>query len=105
MKKLLYIIVCLSCLVLNACSDFLEQDNRSDAVSDEFYNTQTGFGSLLNTAYSSLRNVYGGAPWVFSAGTDLFASGKQGVDAIGLYGSSYNSADGDVLDFYTDCLW
>ena len=24
-----------------------------------------------------------GAPWVFSAGTDLFAGGKQGVDAIG----------------------
>ena len=45
MKKLLYIIVCLSSLVLNACSDFLEQDNRSHAVSDEFYNTQTGFGS------------------------------------------------------------
>lgn len=103
MKKLLYIIICLGSLSLTACSDFLEQDNRSNAVSDEFYNTQTGFSSLLNTVYSSLRSVYGGAPWVFSAGTDLFASGKQGVDAIGLYGSSYNSADGDVLNFYTEC--
>lgn len=103
MKKLLYIIICLGSLSLTACSDFLEQDNRSNAVSDEFYNTQTGFSSLLNTVYSSLRSVYGGAPWVFSAGTDLFASGKQGVDAIGLYSSSYNSADGDVLNFYTEC--
>lgn len=82
----------------------MEQDNRSNAVSDEFYNTQTGFSSLLNTVYSSLRSVYGGAPWVFSAGTDLFASGKQGVDAIGLYGSSYNSADGDVLNFIQNVI-
>lgn len=103
MKKFIYLATCLLGLTLNSCSDFLEQDNRSDAVSNEFYNTQTGFNSLLNTTYSSLRSVYGGAPWVFSAGTDLFASGKQGVDAIGLYGSSYNSADGDVLKFYTEC--
>lgn len=58
---------------------------------------------MLNSTYSSLRSIYGGAPWVFSAGTDLFAGGKQGVDAIGLYGSSYNSSDKDVQEFYTEC--
>ena len=33
----------------------------------------------------------------------MFAGGKQGVDAIGLYGSSYNSSDKDVQEFYTEC--
>ena len=90
MKKAIYIATCLLGLTISSCSDFLEQDNRSDVPSNEFYNTKTGFNSLLNSTYSSLRSIYGGAPWVFSAGTDLFAGGKQGVDAIGLYGSSYN---------------
>ena len=103
MKKAIYIATCLLGLSISSCSDFLEQDNRSDVPSNEFYNTKTGFNSLLNSTYSSLRNIYGGAPWVFSAGTDLFAGGKQGVDAIGLYGSSYNSADKDVQEFYTEC--
>ena len=103
MKKAIYIATCLLGLSISSCSDFLEQDNRSDVPSNEFYNTKTGFNSLLNSTYSSLRSIYGGAPWVFSAGTDLFAGGKQGVDAIGLYGSSYNSADKDVQEFYTEC--
>ena len=84
MKKAIYIATCLLGLSISSCSDFLEQDNRSDVPSNEFYNTKTGFNSLLNSTYSSLRSIYGGAPWVFSAGTDLFAGGKQGVDAIGL---------------------
>lgn len=103
MKKTLFLTICLLGFIISSCSDFLDQDNRSDAVSHDFYKTKIGFNSLLNSAYSSLRSVYGGAPWVFSAGTDLFASGKQGVDAIGLYGASYNSADTDVLYFYTEC--
>ena len=103
MKKAIYIATCLLGLTISSCSDFLEQDNRSDVPSNEFYNTKIGFNSLLNSTYSSLRSIYGGAPWVFSAGTDLFAGGKQGVDAIGLYGSSYNSSDKDVQEFYTEC--
>lgn len=104
MKKIIYIAACLLGFATSSCSDFLDQDNKSDVPSGDFYNTSTGFNSLLNSTYSSLRSVYGEAPWVFSAGTDLFAGGKQGVDAIGLYGSSYNSADGDVLKFYTECF-
>ena len=65
--------------------------------SNEFYNTKNRFQQFAEQyIFFSLRSIYGGAPWVFSAGTDLFAGGKQGVDAIGLYGSSYNSSDKDV---------
>ena len=105
MRKLIYTaVLALGVLSATSCSDFLEQDNRSDKPSDEFYATKSGFSSLINSTYSSLRSVYGGVPWVFSAGTDLYAKGKQGVAAIGLYGSTYNSSDSDVKDFYTECF-
>lgn len=103
MKKIIYTVALFTCMATSSCSSFLEQDNKSDQTSKQFYATKTGFSNLLNTGYSSLRGVYGKAPWVFSAGTDLFASGKQGVNAIGLYGSSYNSSDGDVDDLYSEC--
>lgn len=103
MKKI-YIIAVIFSMLLASCADFLEQENKSDKPSSEFYATKTGFNSLLNSAYSSLREVYSGVPWVFSAGTDLYAKGKQGVDVIGLYGSSYNSSDADVKDFYMNCF-
>lgn len=104
MRNFIYTaILAVGVLSMTSCSDFLEQDNRSDKPSDEFYATKSGFNSLINSAYSSLRSVYGGVPWVFSAGTDLYAKGKQGVDAIGLYGSIYNSSDNDVKTFYTEC--
>lgn len=105
MRKFIYsAVMTLTVLSATSCSDFLEQDNRSDKPSDEFYATKSGFSSLNNATYSSLRSVYGGVPWVFSAGTDLYAKGKQGVDAIGLYGSTYNSSDGDVKTFYSECF-
>ena len=57
MKKAIYIATCLLGLTISSCSDFLEQDNRSDVPSNEFYNTKTGFNSLLNSTYSSLRSI------------------------------------------------
>ena len=105
MRKFIYsAVMALTVLSATSCSDFLEQDNRSDKPSDEFYTTKSGYNSLTNSAYSSLRAVYGGVPWVFSAGTDLYAKGKQGVSAIGLYGSVYNSSDNDVKTFYAECF-
>lgn len=105
MKKITLYIIVLAITALSAsCSDFLEQDNKSDKPSSEFYATKVGFNSLMNTAYASLREIYGGVPWLFSAGTDLYAHGKQGVDVVGLYGSSYNSSDPDVKDFYMNCF-
>lgn len=104
MKKYIYMAVIALAALTTSCSDFLEQDNKSDKPSDAFYATKSGFNSLMNSTYSSLRSVYGGVPWVFSAGTDLYAKGKQGVDAVGLYGSTYNSSDNDVKTFYTECF-
>lgn len=40
MKKL-YLYTMIASLAFTSCSDFLEQDNRSNVPSDEFYNTAT----------------------------------------------------------------
>ena len=102
MKKIYYIL--LLCLLGSAsCSDFLDQDNKSSVPSDGFYSTKSGFQSLMNSVYSSLRPVYGKEPWVFSAGTDLYASGRNKVpDGLGTY-KALLSTDSDVSTFYSNC--
>jgi len=101
MKKISYILFTL--LFLSGCSDFLDQDNKSNVTTDEFYKTKVGYESLMNTAYSSLRSVYGKEPWLFSAGTDLYASGRNRVpDGVGSY-SNLIDQDANVASFYKAC--
>lgn len=102
MKKIYYILL-LVILPLTGCSDFLNQDNKSNVPRDDFYSTASGYESLVNTVYSSLRSVYGAEPWLFCAGTDLYASGRNKVpDGLGAY-KNLLSSDGNVSDFYQDC--
>ena len=61
MKKI-YIIYILLIGLFAQCSDFLDQDNRSNVPSDDFYKTAAGFESLTNSAYSSLRSMYNMQP-------------------------------------------
>ena len=101
MKKVLYIIAALILSNLTACSGFLDEDSRTDIPIDPFYTTQTGFNSLTNAAYSSLRAMYKAAPYLQVAGTDIYADGKtQGV-LMSHY--SYTPAEGAVKDFYSNC--
>ena len=60
--KHLYIFALAASLAFTACSDFLEQDNKSNVPTEEFYNTANGFASLTNSAYSSLRTIYSAQP-------------------------------------------
>ena len=101
MKKK-YILLSIVCLLLTGCSDFLEQDNKSNVPGAEYYETSTGFESLCNAAYSALRSIYSESPWLFEGGTDLFASGRTPVNVCNLYGQNYSSADADVETFYTE---
>lgn len=79
MKKI-YFIMALGLATLSGCSDFLDQNNKSNVPSAEFYQTSAGFASLTNSAYSTLRELYNAQPQLFVAGTDLYADGKsQGV--------------------------
>ncbi|WP_300725542.1 RagB/SusD family nutrient uptake outer membrane protein [uncultured Bacteroides sp.] len=87
----------------SSCSDFIDQDNRSNVPQADFYNTKAGYTSLINSAYSSLRTTFGGDPWLFESGTDLYASGRTAVDKIGLLGAGYDNSVSSVSDFYADC--
>ncbi|GAB3537639.1 RagB/SusD family nutrient uptake outer membrane protein [Pontibacter brevis] len=62
--------------VTTGCDDFLEEENRSNIVSDEYYATREGYEKLVNSAYGTLRTVYS-EPWIFMAGTDLFVEGRD----------------------------
>lgn len=102
MKKIYFWIATLFVVTLSSCSDFLDQDLKSDVPGAEYYSTAAGFESLTNAAYSSLRTIYGGDPWLFEGGTDLFASGRTSVDVSSLYGTAFTSANAALTDFYTN---
>ena len=88
--------------VFAGCADFLEQDNRSNVPSGQFYNTQTGFESLTNSAYSTLRKVYNRQPQLFVGGTDLYGDGKTQGSVMGHY--TFTADEGLIKDFYEDCF-
>lgn len=100
MKKL-YLYTMIASLAFTSCSDFLEQDNRSNVPSDEFYNTANGFSSLTNSTYSSMRELYNVQPQMFVAGTDLYADGKSQGVVMGQY--TFTTDDSNIKDFYVSC--
>lgn len=99
--KHLYIFALAVSLAFTACSDFLEQDNKSNVPTEEFYNTANGFASLTNSAYSSLRTIYSAQPQLFVAGTDLYADGKSQGVVMGQY--TFTTDEGIIKDFYDRC--
>lgn len=78
MNKNLYIFLfaCIGFLITSCGEDFLEEDNLSNVTAESFYTTADGFESLINANYSQLRQIYGDEPWLFCAGTDLYAQGR-----------------------------
>lgn len=98
--KLKYIFAACALLGMTSCSDFLEQDNRSSVDATNFYNTSSGYESLTNSMYSSLRAIYNMQPLCFSAGTDIYGNGKSGTVSMNAY--SLTSTEGNVLNFYTN---
>lgn len=100
MKKI-FIYTLVTLFVFPSCSDFLEQDNRSNVPSSEFYNTENGFTSLMNSTYSSMRELYNVQPYMFVAGTDIYADGKSQGVVMGQY--TYTTDDSNIETFYVNC--
>lgn len=88
-------------VVSTGCSDFLDQDSRSNVTTDSFYNTTTGFESLTNSMYSSLRAIYGTTPMVFVGGADLYGDGKS--ESVDYTYYTQNTNDSYIKNFYTNC--
>jgi hypothetical protein len=103
MKKFIYIFTILSVVLFGACSDFLTEENKSNPDADTFYKTTSGYESLINACYSTLRNMYSeNTVEIFEAGTDLFKVGRAGMISQGLGNyTNLTPADNTVKNFYT----
>jgi hypothetical protein len=74
MNKL--IIFCLVLFLATSCKKYLTEDVKSFVTSDEYYKTKVGYVGLVNSAYSSLRDIFKGDPYIFEAGTDECIAGR-----------------------------
>ena len=101
MKKIIYIFTLVAAFMLSGCSDFLSETNKSNPDAAAFYQTTSGYESLINSCYSTLRDVYGDNIEMFVAGTDLYKVGRAGLVSQGL-GTYQNltPADNSVKAFY-----
>lgn len=75
MKKIL-LILGIIITTFSSCSDFIEEESLSNVPADATYKTASGFQLLVNTNYAWLKGIYGGDPWLFEAGTDMYAEGR-----------------------------
>jgi len=101
MKQIYFFMTCVM-LTLTSCSDFLEPDIRSSESTSDFYATSTGFASLTNATYSTLRDLYVMQPLLFAAGTDLFGDGKSQGTIMSHY-TAFTAAESTVGTFYENC--
>ncbi len=102
MKKIL-IAAAFLVLGMSGCEDFISEENRTDVLADDLYKTNSGFESLVNANYSSLRTIYS-APWMFCSGTDMYVDGRNPSPAVGL--TTYRDLEAGevaVLTFYQRC--
>ncbi len=100
MKKLIYLSGIMSLLLVCSCSDFLEEENKSNATAESFYLTEVGYESLINSAYATLREVYEPQPYMFLAGTDLFfGTGQEAPLGLTSY-QTLTPGTSQVADFF-----
>jgi hypothetical protein len=102
MKKI-FIFLGLLGFLASGCSDYLEEENLSNIGADEYYKSSDGYETLVNAAYSSMRDIYGPAPWMFCAGTDMYVEGRQ-AQPVGL--SEYRfltASESEILPLYENC--
>ena len=60
MKKIFGLIIAASTLVgFTACSDFLDEDNKTGMTADLTYNTETGIEGLVKSCYAYTRGWWG----------------------------------------------
>ena len=75
MKKII-ILLGLIVTVFSSCNDYIEEESLTNVPADGTYKTASGFQLLVNSNYATLKNIYGGTPWLFSSGTDMYAEGR-----------------------------
>jgi hypothetical protein len=102
MKKII-LVLGIIITVFSSCSDYIEEESLSNVPADETYKTASGFQLLVNSNYARLKGVYGGNPWLFESGTDMYAEGRTPEPAgISQYTLLIPSA-ANVDDLYISC--
>jgi hypothetical protein len=102
MKKII-IMIGLIVTSLSSCSDYIEEESLSNVPADETYKTASGFQLLINTNYAWLKSIYGGNPWMFESGTDMYAEGRSPEPAgLSQYSLLIPTSD-NVADLYRPC--
>ncbi|MDW8852766.1 RagB/SusD family nutrient uptake outer membrane protein [Flavobacterium sp. MMLR14_040] len=76
MKKIIILMLGIIAVAFNGCSDYIEEESLSNVPADATYKTASGFQLLVNSNYAALKGIYGGNPWLFEAGTDMYAEGR-----------------------------
>ncbi|NTE03413.1 RagB/SusD family nutrient uptake outer membrane protein [Agrobacterium tumefaciens] len=101
MKKQIILSLLILASSFTGCKKFLEEENKSNIVSNEYYATAEGYEKLINATYATLRKVYS-SPYVFCAGTDMYVEGRD-AQPVGI--SEYqnlNPDNAEVTAFYTN---
>ncbi|MEP6928952.1 MAG: RagB/SusD family nutrient uptake outer membrane protein [Flavobacterium sp.] len=102
MKK---IIIMLGMIVtaLSSCSNYIEEESLSNVPADATYKTASGFQLLINSNYAWNKSIYGGNPWMFESGTDMYAEGRTPEPAgLSQYSLLIPTSD-NVADLYGPC--
>jgi len=100
MKKIYILITGVVLLLATSCNDYLKEENLSYISTDKLYETADGYEGLVNSCYSSLRDIFGGDPWLYCAGTDMYVEGMASQPE-GLSEYKYLvPSDGYVSAFY-----
>ncbi|TCN54587.1 RagB/SusD family nutrient uptake outer membrane protein [Flavobacterium circumlabens] len=102
MKKII-ILLGIIITALSSCSDYIEEESLSNVQADETYKTASGFQLLVNSNYAWLKSIYGGNPWLFESGTDMYAEGRTPEPAgLSQYALLIPTSD-NVADLYRPC--
>lgn len=114
MKKIFGLIIAAFTLVgFTACSDFLDEDNKTGMTADLTYNTETGIEGLVKSCYAYTRGWWGkeAGLGLTEMGSDLFLAGfdnkQKSLTSYNLTARSLdgNTADDACLDHYWEMFY
>lgn len=82
-----------------SCSSFLDEVNYSGQSADEYFATRSGYESLMNGCYSTLKSIYNSRDYHFMAhmGTDICTQNYPGnVSPLNQYAVTYDANQGNI---------
>ncbi len=91
MKLKKYISLSLTCLVMTACSDSFLEEKMVSTITQDYFNTEKGFGELVIGTYDALRQAsqYEQGPFTYYLGLDNMT--PAGVTYANYSASAWNS--------------